>query len=200
MSAPSGRIDFPAAILAGGKSRRMGRDKAFLPMEGRPAVSRVADSLKGIFSDVFVVANDPPPYEALGFRVVVDILEGNDSLGGLHAAVASVGGGHVFVTGCDMPSLQAPLLKGLASQAEGWDVVVPIVRDFSEPLCAVYGSDCEAPIRSRIEAGELKMIGFYTDVRVKRVEEAEWRPWDPDALSFRNLNTPGEYEEAAGGN
>ncbi len=91
-------------------------------------------------------------------------------------------------------------MKGLASQAEGWDVVVPILRDFSEPLCAVYGSDCEAPIRSRIEAGELKMIGFYTDVRVKRVEEAEWRPWDPDALSFRNLNTPGEYEEAAGGN
>ncbi len=199
MSAPPEKFDFPAAILAGGKSRRMGRDKAFLPMEGGAVVSRVADSLKEIFSDVFVVANDPPPYEALGFRVVADILKGNDSLGGLHAAVASAGGGHVFVTGCDMPSLQAPLLRGLASRAEGWDVVVPILRDFPEPLCAVYSSGCEAPIRSRIEAGELKMISFHPDVRVMRVEEAEWRAWDPGALSFRNLNTPGDYEVAAGG-
>lgn len=205
------RFDFPAAILAGGRSRRMGCDKSLMPIDGVPQILRVAAALGDVFSDVFVVANDTAPFDALGLRVVPDILPGNDSLGGLHAAVATVvtevvaplgapsGAGHVFVTGCDMPFLQAPLLRGLASLAEGWDVVVPVVGEFSEPLCAVYGAACEVPIRARIENNELKMIGFHGDVRVMRVEEASWREWDPEGLSFSNLNTPDDFERALSG-
>lgn len=204
-----GRFDFPAAILAGGMSRRMGCDKSLMPIDGAPAISRVAASLGEVFSEVFVVANDPAPFDGLGLRVVADILAGNDSLGGLHSAVAeaaasaaasaAAGGGHVFVTGCDMPFLQAPLLRRLASLAEGWDVVVPVLGEFPEPLCAVYSAACEAPIRKRIESKELKMIGFHGDVRVLRVEEASWREWDLEGLSFRNLNTPDEYDQALSG-
>ncbi|MFC1492280.1 molybdenum cofactor guanylyltransferase, partial [Nitrospinota bacterium] len=164
------------------------------------AISRVADALREIFSDVYVVANDLTSYRELGFRVVADILKGNDSLGGLHAAVASAGSSHVFVAGCDMPWLQSALVTGLASQAEAWDVVIPVFRGFPEPLCAVYSSACEGPIRRRIESGNLKMIGFHDEVRVKRVEEEEWRLWDPGGLSFRNLNTPEEYEKIQRGN
>ncbi|MFP6888559.1 MAG: molybdenum cofactor guanylyltransferase [Nitrospinota bacterium] len=199
MSDNAGNFDFPAAILAGGRSRRMGRDKSFLLIDGRPAISGIADSLRAVFSDVFVVANNAAPFEKIGFRVSADIFEGNDSLGGLHAAVSAAGAARVFVTGCDMPFLQRSLLSGLASLAADWDVVIPIHRGFPEPLCAVYGSACEGPIRRRIEGGKLKMIGFHDEVRVRRVEEPEWRAWDPSGLSFRNLNTPGEYQEISAG-
>ncbi|MBT3822643.1 MAG: molybdenum cofactor guanylyltransferase [Nitrospinaceae bacterium] len=193
----------------------MGRDKSLMPIDGVPQILRVAASLGDVFSEVFVVANDAGPFEALGLRVVADILVGNDSLGGLHTAVSNAGAtveassevstqnsietGHVFVTGCDMPFLQAPLLKGLASLAEGWDVVIPVLREFPEPLCAVYSAACEAPIRQRIENEDLKMVGFHGDVTVMLVEEARWRKWDPEGLSFRNLNTPDDLERALAG-
>ncbi len=193
------RADFPAAILAGGKSRRMGRDKSLLSIRGMPAISLVAESLRVVFPDVYVIANEADPFRELGFRVVGDFLPGNDSLGGLHAAIASAGAARVFVTGCDMPTLQPALLGGLVSLAEGWDVVIPIFRDYPEPLCAVYSAACKEPIGRAIEGGNLKMIGFHEEVRVRRVEEEEWRAWDSEALSFRNMNTPEDYDEIQAG-
>ena len=199
------RVDFPAAILAGGKSRRMGQNKSFLSIRGRPAVLLVAESLLEVFSDVYVFANEAAPYREMGFRVLGDLLAGNDSLGGLHAAVASAGAAgaageaRVFVTGCDMPTLQPALLDGLASLAEGRDVVIPIYRGYPEPLCAVYSAACREPIERSIEGGNLKMIAFHEEVRVLRVEEEVWRAWDPGALSFRNMNTPEDYDEIQAG-
>ncbi len=194
--AGAARFPFPAAILAGGKSRRMGRDKSLLPLFGEPVVCRVARVLERVFSRVFVVANHAAPYEALGFRVVPDLLPGNDSLGGLHAAISQGGASHVFVAGCDMPFLHPSLLRGIAGRAGDGDVVIPIKDGYPEPLCALYGAACEPVIRRRIEQGRLKMIGFHDEVRVVRIEEAQWRAWDPEGLSFRNLNTPQEYESA----
>jgi len=189
------KFDFPAAILAGGRSRRMGQNKSFLSIDGSPAILRVANTLREVFSEAFVVANDVEVYEKVGFRVTTDILKDNDSLGGLHAAVSDTGNSRVFVTGCDMPFLQPALLIGLASLAVDWDVVIPIYREFPEPLCAIYSPVCEGPIRRRIESGRLKMIGFHDEVRVRKVEEAEWRVWDSLGLSFRNINTPNEFAE-----
>ncbi|OGL59686.1 MAG: hypothetical protein A3J27_04190 [Candidatus Tectomicrobia bacterium RIFCSPLOWO2_12_FULL_69_37] len=187
------RFPFPAAILAGGRSQRMGRDKFLLPLGGEPVIRRVARLLGSVFSRVFVVAARARPFEELGFEAAEDLLPGNDSLGGLHAAVSRAGAPHVFVAGCDMPFLQLSLLRGLASRAAEADVVIPLREGYPEPLCAVYGRACEPAIRGRIEAGRLKMVGFHEEVRVVRVEEAEWRAWDPEGLSFRNLNTPEDY-------
>ena len=184
-----------AAILAGGKSRRMGRDKSLLTIRGEALILHVARALRRIFPDTFVVANEPAPYEAMGFEVTPDSLPGNDALGGLHAAVSRADDSHVFVVGCDMPFLQPALLRAMADLGEGWDVVIPLRDGYPEPLCALYGKACEAPIRRRIAAGQLKMIGFHQDVRVLRIEEKRWRAWDPEGLSFGNLNTPEEYEK-----
>ncbi|MEK6710262.1 MAG: molybdenum cofactor guanylyltransferase [Nitrospinota bacterium] len=195
-SAPGGRFAFPAAILAGGMSRRMGREKHLLPLGGEPLIRRMARLLEGVFSRVLVVAVPAAPFAELGFEAVEDLLPGNDSLGGLHAAVSHARAPHVFVCGCDMPFLQPALLRGLASRADGADVVIPILGGYPESLCAVYGQGCEAPIRRRIGECRLKMIGFHEEVRTVRVEEAEWRAWDPEGLSFRNLNTPEDYARA----
>ena len=143
------RLPFSAAILAGGRSRRMGRDKSMLAIDNVPIIRRIADTLAEIFTEIFVVANEKEEYERMGLAVVGDIHPGNDSLGGLHTAVASAAGSHVFVVGCDMPLLRPALIYGMASLVDDWDVVVPVKDDYPEPLCAFYGKKC-APHIERI--------------------------------------------------
>ena len=189
------RLPYSAAILAGGRSRRMGRDKSMLEIGGVPVIRRIADTLGGMFRDVFVVANEKEEYERMGLAVAGDIHPGNDSLGGLHTAVATAKGSHVFVAGCDMPLLQPALIRGLASLVEDWDVIIPIKDDYPEPLCALYGKNCAPHIEESISRGRLKMVGFHEHVSVRRVEEAVWREWDAEGASFLNANTPEEFEK-----
>ncbi len=198
------KLPFSAAILAGGQSRRMGRDKSMLPIDAVPMIRRVGNVLEKMFPEVLVIANAKAPYERLGFSVIADIHPGNGSLGGLYTAVATASASHVFVTGCDMPLLRSALISGIASLVDDWDVVVPVLDARPEPLCAFYGKKCKTPIARSISRGALKMIGFHSEVRVRRVEEATWRLWDPDAASFLNANTPEEFRKmkarrAAGG-
>ena len=188
------KLPYSAAILAGGRSRRMGRDKSMMEIGGAPIIRRIADTLGDIFPEILIIANEKEQYERMGLDVVGDIHPGNDSLGGLHTAVASAQGSHVFVAGCDMPLLRPELINGLASMVEDWDVVIPVKDDYPEPLCAFYGKQCELPIEQSISAGRLKMIGFHEQVRVRRVEETAWRLWDPEGVSFLNANTPEEFE------
>ncbi len=188
------KLPYSAAILAGGRSRRMGRDKSMMEIGGAPIIRRIADTLGDIFPEILIIANEKEQYERMGLDVVGDIHPGNDSLGGLHTAVASAQGSHVFVAGCDMPLLRPELICGLASMVEDWDVVIPIKDDYPEPLCAFYGKKCQLSIEQSISAGRLKMIGFHEQVRVRRVEETAWRLWDPEGVSFLNANTPEEFE------
>ena len=135
------RLPYSAAILAGGRSRRMGRDKSMLEIGGVRIIRRIADILEDMFTQVFVVANERDAIRAeWALAVVSDIHPGNDSLGGLHAAVASAEGSHVFVAWdatcrCFGPrsSTAWPLWW------KGWDVVIPVKDDYPEPLCAFYG-------------------------------------------------------------
>ncbi|MCY4385022.1 MAG: molybdenum cofactor guanylyltransferase [Nitrospinae bacterium] len=189
------KLPYSAAILAGGRSRRMGRDKSMMEIGGVPIIRRIADTLGDIFPEILIIANEKEQYERMGLDVVGDIHPGNDSLGGLHTAVAKAQGSHVFVAGCDMPLLRPELIYGLASMVEDWDVVIPMKDDYPEPLCAFYGKKCEFPVLESISAGRLKMIGFHEQVRVRRVEEAAWRAWDPEGASFLNANTPEEFEK-----
>ena len=189
------KLPYSAAILAGGRSRRMGRDKSMMEIGGVPVIRRIADTMGEMFNEVFVVANEKAEYERMGLAVVGDIHPGNDSLGGLHTAVASAQSSHVFVAGCDMPLLRPALIRGLAAMLEGWDVVVPVKDDYPEPLCAFYGKECAPHIEESISRRRLKMIGFHEHVRVRQVEEATWRTWDPQGASFLNANTPEEFEK-----
>ena len=166
-----------------------------LEIGGVPVIRRIADTLGEVFSELLIIANEKEQYERMGLDVVGDIHPGNDSLGGLHTAVASAESSHVFVAGCDMPLLRPALIRGLASMVEDLDVVIPVKDDYPEPLCAIYGKKCELSIEQSISAGRLKMIGFHEQVRVRRVEEAIWRMWDPEGASFLNANTPEEFEK-----
>jgi len=182
------------AILAGGRSSRMGTDKSFVRVLGVPMVERVLAQVQGLGAETLLVTNSPGDYAYLGLPLYTDVIPGAGALGGIYSALHYAAHPHVLVVACDMPFLSRPLLAYLLELAPHFDVVVPRAAEGVEPLHAVYGKACLEPIRRRLDAGRYKVIGFYDDVRVRYVDEAELREYDPRLRSFVNVNTP---EEAA---
>ena len=183
-------------LLAGGNSSRMGRNKALMPLAGRRLVDRALAVLAGLFDDLLMVTNSPDLYADLGIRMVPDIVTGKGALGGIHSAVHNAAAPHCLVVACDMPFLNAGVLRYLAEQRAEYDVVVPNVNGRPQPLHAVYGKACLQPIARRLESDRLHVVGFFPDVRVREVTANELAAFDPEGLSFRNLNTPEEFADA----
>ena len=183
-------------LLAGGGSRRMGRNKALMPLAGRRLVDRVLAVLGGVVDDLLMVTNSPELYADLGLRMVPDVVAGKGALGGIHSAIHHAAAPHCLVVACDMPFLNAGVLRYLVDQRAGYDVVVPNAEGRPQPLHAVYGKACLQPIARRLETDRLHVVGFYPDVRVREVSAQELAVFDPEGLSFRNLNTPAEFAAA----
>jgi molybdopterin-guanine dinucleotide biosynthesis protein A len=202
------RAPLSAAALAGGQSRRMGTDKALLPvMEGgQPMLGAVLERLAGVAEDVLVVANDQARYAALGARVVPDLRRDVGALGGIQAAIASSAYEHCLVVACDMPFLSLPLLRRMADEPRDYDVLVPLIPGESrqrtdglvfQTLHAIYSKQCLPFIEQRITEGKKQVVAFFQDVRVRTLDVAEIRRWDPDLRSFFNANTPEALRVAA---
>lgn len=182
-------------ILAGGQSRRMGENKALMSLGGRRLIDRVVGALREVFDDLLMVTNSPEVYADVGVPMVGDVLLGKGSLGGIYSAIYHVTTPYCFVVACDMPFLNAALIRYLVAQRVGYDVVIPDVHGDMQPLHAVYGKACLQPIRRRLEADRLKIIGFLPDVRVRTVTADDLRHVDPALQAFRNLNTPEEFQD-----
>ncbi len=182
------------AILAGGRSRRMGQDKALLPIGGRSVIEWVLDRVVPLSDDVTIITDVPGKYRHLDYRMIGDIFPGKGSLGGIYTAVHAAQYLHCVVVACDMPLLNTDLLRYLADLAPGFDVVVPRIEEFPETMHAVYGKGCLEPIKSRLLADQLKIIGFFEDVRVRYVERNDVSRFDPTFRSFININTPADLE------
>jgi molybdopterin-guanine dinucleotide biosynthesis protein A len=187
-----------AAILAGGLSSRMGQNKALLEVGGQPIIQRVIDRVReAVDGELFIIANEAGPYERFGLPIYPDVLPGKGPLGGLYTALAHSAASHVLMVSCDQPFLSVPLIRYLASLREGWDVVVPLNRDnYPQSMYAIYGQACREPIRRRLDADRLKVIGFFPDVRVREVAGEEIDRFDPERLSFFNVNTPDDLAAA----
>jgi molybdopterin-guanine dinucleotide biosynthesis protein A len=183
------------AILAGGKSTRMGRDKAVLEVGGKRLIDRLVDGLQQIFPEVMIVANTPGPYDNLGVRVIPDLIPDLGGLGGIYTATTIASQPWVFVMACDMPFFNPGLIRYLASLTSDWDAVVPYSDDW-EPLHALYGKTCLPHMERQIQCGTLKVAGFFPHVRVRRVGIEELTPYDPQGLSLFNMNTPEEFARA----
>ncbi len=205
MTREQGERRLSAAILAGGQSRRMGRDKALLEVRGRTLVERVAERLAAVADEVFVVSPPRAGYERFGLRIVPDRYPDAGSLGGIYTAVAEASHDYCLVVACDMPFLSVPLLTYMAERPRDYDVLVPSLaaersrqggRETLETLHAIYSKRCVDPMEARLREGNYKIIAFFDDVRVERLPEATVRRFDPDLWSFFNANTPEEFETA----
>ena len=197
-----GKSAITAVILAGGQSRRLGRDKAVEPFAGEPLISRVIRRASEAVSahHVVVVVGDADRAAELPLDddhlVAVDVFPDCGSLGGIYTGLNASPTQWSLVAACDMPFLSAPLLSHLASLRDGFDAVVPVVDGRPEPTHALYTRRCLPPIEARLRAGQLKISGFFDDVAVRYVPENDIREFDPDLLSFFNINRPEDLARA----
>jgi molybdopterin-guanine dinucleotide biosynthesis protein A len=182
------------AILAGGESRRMGQEKAFLPIAGRPVIERVIQRVTPLGDDVTIITNAPDKYHHLGFRMVSDVFPDKGSLGGIYTAIHAARHPHCLVVACDMPFLNPGLLRYLVRLVPSFDVVIPRVKEFPETMHAIYGKGCLEPIERQLLADRLKIIGFFKDVQVRYVERDDVARFDPTFRSFLNMNTPADWQ------
>jgi molybdenum cofactor guanylyltransferase len=192
------------AVLAGGAATRFdGRPKGLLEVGGRRVLDRVIDVLSAALpAPPLLVANasDAPAWRP-DLRCVRDLRPGLGSLGGVHTALVS-GPGPVLVVAWDMPFLERALLELLVRESGDWDVYLPesgVPGHGSgpvEPLCAVYGPACRAPIERALDRGDLRMISFHDSVRVGTLSLDRVRAvGDPGTLFF-NVNDPVDLERA----
>jgi molybdopterin-guanine dinucleotide biosynthesis protein A len=188
--------DLTGIVLAGGASRRMGQDKAFLELGGRPLIGIVIERMVQVCTEVLVVAGDVRPYASLGVPVVEDRFRGVGVLGGLHAGLEAAAHELALAVGCDMPFLDPYLLRAFAGWAEGFDVAVLRYEDGEqvEPLHAAYRRTCLPAMAAAIRVGRRRIISFFPQVRVRYVTPEDVATLDPHLSSFRNVNTPEEWE------
>ena len=184
-------------VLAGGASRRMGQDKAFLALGDQLLIEVVIQRMAQVCREVLVVAGDTQPYVGLGVPVVDDRFRGVGVLGGLHAGLEAAAHELTLAVGCDMPFLNSDLIQAFADWAEGFDVAVLRHEDGEqvEPLHGAYRRTCLPAIEAAIRAGRRRIISFFPHVRVRCVSPADVTPIDPGLRSFRNVNTPEEWED-----
>ncbi len=202
---PAGPASLTGVVLAGGRSRRLGRDKALLRLwgeDGPTLLEVILSRLGAVCEELLVVSDGPRPWPASSARIVFDRYPGGGALGGLYTGLLEASFPFILAVACDMPFLSIPLLAYMAGRPRHYDVLIPRLRPTRcdpphlEPLHAIYGRPCLEPMRSLLEQGERRIIRFFPQVRVCYLEPEEWARFDPAGLSFRNINTPQDLEEA----
>ena len=181
-------------ILAGGKSKRMGGNKAFIDVGGIPLFERVYRVFKEIFSEIIIVSNDTRPFERYEARLQKDIISNKGALGGLYTGLFHSSSYHAFCTACDMPLLNPWVIKYMTEERDEYDVIVPKTHDGLHPLHAIYSKRCLNPMRQLLNGDDLRIVNFFHQVRVRYIEEMEIRELDPHMRSFINVNTEEEME------
>jgi FdhD protein len=186
-------------ILAGGKSSRMGSNKALLPYRGGRFIESIHRQLAEIFEEVLLVTNNPEQYEFLPCRKVSDIFPGAGALAGIHSGLYHGNSPAIFAVACDMPYLNNELVRHLADRADADSVIIPEGPAGLEPLHAVYGKGCLDAVEESLMAGERRIMSFFDRVSIVRVNSEQIAGFDPSFSSFCNINTPEEYFRLRGG-
>lgn len=185
-----------AVILAGGKSTRMGSDKAFLAVGRQCMIERVAGLLRGVFEEILIAGGSKEAEIQTGLPVVGDQIPASGPLGGIHAGLAAAGNQLCLVVACDMPFISPELACLLVERAVDHDAAVPRHGMYMEPLFSVYRKTCIPAIEESLLSSRYKVVDFYQRVRVNYINEEEWRHLaDPEEV-FLNINTPHDLKEA----
>jgi len=186
-------------ILAGGESLRLGRCKAMETICGKRLIERVIGRLKTLSSQILIVTSQEQP----GFpitreaEIVVDIYPGKGPLAGIYTGLLASELPYSIVVACDMPFLNVELLRYLIELSEGFDAVIPRLEEGKiEPLHAVYSQKCINTIRAELECDHLKISQALDILRVRYVEREEYHRFDPQFLSFFNINSLADLKQA----
>ena len=200
---PRRPVHLVGVILAGGESRRMGRDKASLGLEGRSLLAWTADRLRPVCRKLVVSAREPAAGQALGLPVLPDQTDRIGPAGGILTALRALSrdagrAEAIFICGCDMPFVSAALVRHMASRLAGRRAVACRTARGLEPLHAVW-SPAALPVAEELIAGGTHAARKILDAPALEalvLEPAEWRTLDPEGRSFFNINSPEDLAQA----
>jgi molybdenum cofactor guanylyltransferase len=187
-----------AIILSGGKSSRMGTNKALLKINEKTNIERIADTLKVSFNDIILVTNQPEDYQFLGLKMVQDFYPGQGPLAGVHAGLFASAFEKNFVVACDMPFVSVGLAEVLIQNSGDYDAVVPVINGVQHPLFSVFHKRVNGAVAHSIETGRLRMKHLLDTLNVLYVTEKDLQAYSSIDLDrvFFNMNHPDEYEDA----
>jgi molybdopterin-guanine dinucleotide biosynthesis protein A len=185
-----------AFVLAGGKSARMGSDKAFLKLAGHTLLASALDRARAVTPDVRI-AGDLEKFAAFA-PVIPDIYPARGPLGGIHAALSASTTDLNLILAVDLPFLELRFLNYLVTQAESADAVVtvPSAAGHLHPLCAVYRRAFLPAAERALAENRNKLDALFSEVPVRIISEAELSAAGFDVKIFRNLNTPEDWQQA----
>jgi molybdopterin-guanine dinucleotide biosynthesis protein A len=193
-------LDISCIILAGGKSIRFGHDKILEKIGSTSLIEQVISRIDPISKDIIIVTANERAFTQLAnhpkVRVVHDIIPGMGSLGGIYTGLVESKTQYNLVVAADMPFLNEALLRYMMSVAEGYDITLPHVNKWFEPLHAIYSRNCIGPARKLIDEGHRVIVELFEYVKVKYVEAEEIDRFDPQHLSFFNINTQEDMQRA----
>lgn len=188
--------DATAVVLAGGKSSRMGRPKSLLLFDGKPLIVHLTRALERMFAETVIVAAPEQELPPLPVILVRDEVPYQGPVGGIYYGLRAASGKFCFVTSCDVAFLNPLLISHLLSQISNYDVVVPYWQGRFQPLHAIYRTRVVPLLKEQLDRNELRPIFLFDKVRTRTIDEEEVRIFDPDGLSFFNMNTPDDYQKA----
>ncbi len=182
------------AVLAGGRSRRMGTNKAFIEIDGVPIIGRVLHVLARVADDLLIIADAVDLYQGLGARTLPDEYRGAGSLGGIYTALVHATSDEVFVAACDMPFISEDAVRRIIeTPRDGALVVLPRTKGRLHPLHALYQKDCIPLMEEMIRRGDLCIGDFLSKVRILALQEEDFAGVDIGA-SVANINTPEDLD------
>jgi molybdopterin-guanine dinucleotide biosynthesis protein A len=194
------RFMLTVCVQAGGKSSRLGKDKALLDFGGQPLIQYVLSQVASLADETMITTNHPEGYRFLGLPLVPDLIRDRGALGGLYTALSAASHPLVAVVACDLPFANADLLahcRDLLLADASLDVVIPSTKHGLEPLHAVYRREtCRPAVKAAIEADQWRMIAWHSEVKIRVLTPEESATFDPDGLVFWNLNTPEDFQAA----
>ena len=221
LNAHKKRLPVTGVILAGGKSRRMGENKALMRLGDDSLIGHVIRCLHDVTDELLLVTNSPTEYAHLDVPMHGDILPDAGALGGVYTGVTHASHDAILCVACDSPFLEPKLLSYLVTVLGEYDAVIPYTyssrqtpfcrnKDIGvtnpsygddtqitlQTLCAAYSKRCLSIIELMLRESELRVHALQERAHIKRVSPKVWREFDPEGMSFFNINTPEDFERA----
>lgn len=198
MNLEDNKLKITGVLLVGGESRRMGRNKAFLEIAGKPLFKRNMEVLAGICDEVIISCRDTEQYQGLGYRVVPDRIKNKGPLAGLYSVLPLAKYDYIFMAACDMPLLNQQAIDYVYNQIEDYPLVYPYVWDRLHPLHAFYHKSILPVVEKHLLEDQLSLLDLPKDCRTKTPRISEQLAGDPlkeiIEQSFLNVNTPQEWD------
>ncbi|MEK7264110.1 MAG: molybdenum cofactor guanylyltransferase [Bacteroidota bacterium] len=184
--------DCTGVILAGGKSKRMGEDKALLLMDGKPFIQYIKEIMKRIFSEVIIVAEKKKEYEFLNLHIEEDIVKNAGPLGGIYTALTFTSTQWSFIVSCDVPFITKELIEYICNFSSTSEIKIPSFNEKLHPLCGMYSKVCLPVIATQLQQNNFKVQNIFPLLPVEIIPITKELSFFSSQLLY-NINTQSEY-------